>query len=89
MKVMVIKIETYHLMNILTKLKLTWETIINLQNSDTWKIQLTIAINFFSSKDTEEERVMHLSSDNTKITSYSEVNDVIEKVFKSIRSKYQ
>ena len=32
---------------------------------------------------------MHLSSDNTKITSYSEVNDVIEKVFKSIRSKYQ
>ena len=64
-------------------------TIINLQNSDTWKIQLTIAINFFSSKDTEEERVMHLSSDNTKITSYSEVNDVIEKVFKSIRSKYQ
>ena len=46
MKVMVIKIGTCHLMNILTNLKLTGETIINLRNSDTWKIQLTIAINF-------------------------------------------
>ena len=29
------------------------DIIIDLQNSDTWKIQLTIAINFISSKDTE------------------------------------
>ena len=43
-------------------------TIINLQNSDTWKIQLTIAINFISSKYTEEERVIHLSSDNIEFT---------------------
>ena len=27
--------------------------IIDLRNSDTWKIQLTIAINFISSKDAE------------------------------------
>ena len=33
--------------------------IIDFQNSDTWKIQLTIAINFISSKDSEEKRVMH------------------------------
>ena len=58
MRVMVIKIETYHLMNILTKLKLAWETIVNLQNFDTWKIKLTIAINFITSKDSEEERAM-------------------------------
>ena len=32
--------------------------LIDLQNSDEWKIQL-IAINFISSKDAEEERVMH------------------------------
>ena len=32
--------------------------IIGLQNSDAWKIQLTFAINFISSKDSEEERVM-------------------------------
>ena len=72
------KIETY-LRNI----------IINLQNSDTWKTKLIIAINFIASKDTEEERVMHLSSDNIKFTSDSEVNDVMEKLFKLFRSKYQ
>ena len=33
--------------------------IINLQISDSWKIQLAIAINFISSKNTEEERVMY------------------------------
>ena len=40
------------------------DIIIDLQRSDAWKIQLTIAINFISSKDTEEESVMHSTSDN-------------------------
>ena len=31
---------------------------------------------------------MHSSSGNIKFTFYSEVNDVIEKLFKSLRSKY-
>ena len=31
----------------------------NLKKSDTWKIQLTIANNFISSIDNDEERVMH------------------------------
>ena len=44
------------------------DIIIDLQESDTWKIQLTIAINFVSSKDPEEERVMHWKSDNIKFT---------------------
>ena len=51
--------------------------IINLQNSDTWKIRLTIALICISLKDTEEGHVMHLSSDNIKFTSYSEAHDVI------------
>ena len=58
--------------------------IIDLQNSDTWKIQLTIAINFFSSKDAEEERVMHARSDNIKFTSYNDANEVIDKFFESL-----
>ena len=33
--------------------------IINLQISDSWKIRLVIAINFISSKNTEEDRVMY------------------------------
>ena len=35
--------------------------------SDSWKIQLTIAINFLSSKDSYEERVMHSKNGNTEI----------------------
>ena len=52
MKVMVIEIQYYQLNNILTKL----EVIINeLKKSDTWKIQITIAINFISSKDNDQD----------------------------------
>ena len=47
------------------------------------------AINFLSSIDSEEERVMHSSKDDLKFTSYSEVNDIIEKLFKSLHSKYR
>ena len=52
--------------------------IINLHNPDTWKIQLTVGINIISSKDSEEEHVMHSSSDNVKFATYSDVNDGIE-----------
>ena len=49
----------------LTKIRLYLKDIINnLKKSDTWKIQLTIAVNFISSKDdNDEERVMHSKSD--------------------------
>ena len=63
--------------------------VIDLQNFDAWKIQLTIAINFISSKDSEKERVMHSNSGNIKFTPYSDANYVIEKLFKSLRSKYE
>ena len=48
-----------------------------------------IATDLISSKDNEEELVIHPSSDNIKFASYSEVNYVTEKPFKSLRSKYQ
>ena len=63
--------------------------LIDLQNSDTWKSQLTIAINFISSKDTEEERVMHSNSDNIKFTSYNDANELVNELFESLPSKYQ
>ena len=63
--------------------------IIDPQNSDTWKFQLTIAINFISSKDVEEECVMQSRSNNIKATSYNNVNKVVDKVFNSLRLKYQ
>ena len=63
--------------------------IINLHNPDTWKIQLTVGINIISSKDSEEEHVMHSSSDNIKFATYSDANDGIEKLFNSLCSKYE
>ena len=40
------------------------DIINNLKKSGTWKIQLTIANNFISSIDNDEEYVMHSKSDN-------------------------
>ena len=62
--------------------------IIDLQNSDTSKIQLTIAINVTSSKDAEEEHVIHSKNDNIKFTSYN-VNEVVDQLFQSLQSRYQ
>ena len=63
--------------------------IIDLKNSDTWEVQLTIAINCNSSNDTEKERVMHSSNKDIKCTSYSNANKVIAELFESLCSWYQ
>ena len=63
--------------------------ITDLQNSDISTNQLKIAINFISSKNAEEERVMHSRSDNIKFTSYNDVNEVVDELFESLRSRYQ
>ena len=60
--------------------------VIDLQSSDAWKIQLKIVINFISSKDAEEVRVMHSSSDHIKFTCYNNANEVIGELFESLRS---
>ena len=62
---------------------------IDLQNSDTWKIQLTIAINFICSKYVEGKRVMHSRSDNIKFTFYNDADEVIDEFFKTLQSRYQ
>ena len=62
--------------------------IIDLQNFDKWKTQLTISINFISSKEAEDEGVMHSSSGNIKFTSYNDANEVADKLFQSLRSRY-
>ena len=61
--------------------------IIDLQNSDTWKIQLRIAVNFIASKDVEEKRVLHSRSDYIKFTSYNDANETVDKIFESLRSR--
>ena len=53
------------------------------------KIQLTISINFISSKDKDEDRVMHLKSDKIEIMINDKADEVIEKLFESLLNRYQ
>ena len=62
--------------------------ITDLQKSGTWKIWLTIAINFNFSKDTDEEQVMHSKTDNIEIMIYDNLNEVIKDIFMSFLSRY-
>ena len=52
----------------------------NLKTSDTWKIQLAIANNFISSKDNDEEQLMHSKSDDIEILINDEEDEVIEEL---------
>ena len=74
----ILSVEKY-LQKIIPYLK---DIINDLKKSDTWKIQSTITINFFSSdNDSDEERVMHSTSDNLKIMISNEADEVIKKLF--------
>ena len=57
--------------------------------SDTWKIQLRIAIKFISSKDAEEEPVIHSKSSNITFKSYDDANKVVAELVDSLNSRYQ
>ena len=54
-----------------------------------WKIQLTMAINFISSKDFDETRTMRTKSNNVEIMMGSQTNEIIEELFISFLQKYQ
>ena len=56
----------------------------SLKKSDMWKMQLTIAINFISSKDNGEERVMHSKSDYIEIMINDKANEIIKDIFDSL-----
>ena len=47
-----------------------------------------MSINFISSKDNDEERVMHSRSNNIKIMIDDNVDEVIGELFKSFLSRY-
>ena len=65
------------------------DIIINLQKPEAWKIQLTIAINFISSKDVDEERAMHSKRDNIEFMTYDNANEIVNELFESLLSRYQ
>ena len=59
------------------------------ETSSEWKIQLTMAINFISSKDSDETRNMHTKSNNVEIMIGSDTGEIIEELFESFLQKYQ
>ena len=65
------------------------DIIIDFQNSDMWKTHLTVAISSISSKDVDEEHLMYAISDNVELISYDHVNDIDDKLFESLHSRYQ
>ena len=61
----------------------------DLRTQGEWKIHLAKAINFFSSKDSEEIDTMHSKSDNVEIMIGSERNEIIKDPFYSLLKRYQ
>ena len=53
------------------------------ETSSEWKIQLTIAINFISSKDSDETRTVHTKSHSVEIMMGSETDEIIEDLLES------
>ena len=54
-----------------------------------WKIQLVMQINFVSSLDKNETRIMHTKGNNIEIMKGIETNDVINELFNSFLTRYQ
>ena len=59
------------------------------ETSGKWKIQLTMATNLISSKDSDETRTMHTKSNNVEIMIGSETDKIIKELFEPFLQKYQ
>ena len=63
--------------------------IIDYKTPAEWKIQLTISINFISSKDSDKTRNLPTKSDNIEIMMGSETDEIIKERFKSLLQRYR
>ena len=57
-------------------------------NSNEWKIQINMQVNFVSSKDTGETRTIFVWSDNVQIRSGNET-DIVKGLLNSFLNSYQ
>ena len=58
--------------------------VINYKTQGEWKIQLTIVVNFISSKDFNEICTMRTKSNNIEIMMGNEADEIIEELFESL-----
>ena len=86
-KVMVIK--TKHSQSKNTLKKRYYKSILRGLKSDTWKILLTIAINFMSSRDNDKKPVMYSKRYDIKTVVSKKTDEVIKELFESLLSRYQ
>ena len=90
MKRMVKEIKSLSIKDYLDEIKPYLKDVVNnLKKPKTWKIQLTIAFDFVSSKDIDDERVMHSKSGNIEIMIYDKEDKVIHELFESLLRRYQ
>ena len=61
----------------------------DLKNQVEWKIQLTMAINFMSFKDSKETLTIHTKSNNIEIMVGSETDEIIKELFEPLLQRYQ
>ena len=54
-----------------------------------WKIQISMRVNFISSKDTGETRTIYTSSNNVSIMQGIDTNDIINELLGSLLHDYQ
>ena len=54
-----------------------------------WKIQISMHVNFISSKDIEETRTIYAWSDNENFMWGNETDNIIKELFKSFLNNYQ
>ena len=62
------------------------------KTQEEWKIQLSMTINFISSKYSDEIRIMHTKIENyysENITMSSDTDEIIKELFKSLLQRYQ
>ena len=59
------------------------------ETSSEWKIQLTIAINFISSNNSDETGTMHTKSNNVEFMMNSKTDEIIKDLFQSFLQKHQ
>ena len=64
------------------------DIINNHKTQGEWKIHSTMAINFISSKDSDETRPMHTKNGNIEIMMSSETDEIIEGLFESLFQRY-
>ena len=65
------------------------DLIDNHKTQGEWKIQLTMAISFISSKDSIETRIMHTKIDTIDVIMGNETDEIIGKRFESLLKRYQ